>query len=128
MPGKMKFELDEENDIVIAYPDWCVVDEEDCKVWYKEWEDYMQQFGRKMDCIMLLDGFKVESEIASVWGEVRAKVNRQFIRFGYRVHPDAVTNIYIKTSGIKYNASTAMAPSIRDAIAAIKDARELRGV
>ncbi|MBN2716938.1 MAG: hypothetical protein JXX14_13885 [Deltaproteobacteria bacterium] len=124
----MKFEHDTENDIIIALPDWCVVDEADCKVWYKEWEDYMKPFGRKMDCIMILDGFKVDSGIAAEWGEYRAKVNKEYIRFGYRVHPDTTTNIYIKTSGVKYNAATNMAPSIKDAVAAIKDARELRGL
>jgi hypothetical protein len=127
MPGKMKFEYDKENDIVLATPVWHIKDEDDCEVWYNQWVSYSKQFERKMDVIMVLDEFKVESTIASHWGEFRARINKDHIRYGYRVNPELTVSIYIKTSGVRYNAASAEAATVEDAIQAIKDARAAGG-
>jgi hypothetical protein len=127
MPERMFFKYDKQNDIVIATPNWNIVDENDCQVWYDEWVSYLKIFNRKMDCIMVLDDFKVNPEIASRWGEYRAKINRDHIRYGYRVNPDFSVSIHIKTSGIRYNAASAEAASVEDAIEAIKAARQAEG-
>jgi hypothetical protein len=127
MPGYINFKYDKPNDIVVAIPNWHIVDENDCQVWYDEWVTYLKIFNRKMDCIMVLDDFKVESEIASRWGEYRAKINKDHIRYGYRVNPDFSVSIHIKTSGIRYSAATAEAASLEDAIEAIKAARAAEG-
>ncbi|MBN2343202.1 MAG: hypothetical protein JXX29_04275 [Deltaproteobacteria bacterium] len=123
MAGSIKFDYDKKNDITIATPHWHIVDENDCEVWYKQWIDYLKFSSRKMDFIMVLDDFKVDSAIASVWGEYRAKINKEYIRHGYRVNPELSVSIYIKTSGIRYNAASSEAASIEDAIEAINAAR-----
>ena len=127
MPGHIKFKHDKESDVIIADPKWHIVTEEDCKVWYDEWVSYLKIFGRKMDCIMVLDDFSVEPDVARMWGEYRARINKDHIRHGYRVNPDYTVSIYVKTSGIRYNAATAEAASVEDAMQAIFAARKADG-
>jgi hypothetical protein len=123
MPGHIEFMHDEDNDIVVATPKWHIETEEDCKVWYKQWETYLQKFGRKMDCIMLLSDFKVDAGIGAAWGRYRAELNKQYVRYGYRVNPDIAVSLYTKTSGVRYSASTSEAADYESAIKAIMDAR-----
>lgn len=124
MPGKMFFSYDFDTDIVTARPNWHIVTEEDCKVWYREWEDYLRKFGRQMDCIMILDNFKVDSDISPRWGEYRAKINNQYIRYGFRVNPSILVSLYVKASGIQYNAATAEAATYEDAVQSILNTRK----
>ncbi len=124
MPGHMDFSYDRETDIVTATPHWHIATKEDCEVWHEEWVSYLKIFKRKMDCIMILDDFKVDSAIAPFWGEYRAKINNEFIRHGFRVNPDFGVSLYVKTSGIRYRAATAEAASYEDAVEAIMAARK----
>jgi hypothetical protein len=128
MAGKIKFIHDTVNDIVIAEPIWKVSTIEDCEIWFSQWADYLNTFNRKMDCIMVLDDFIVDSAISSKWGEYRARVVNNFTRFSYRVDSNLATGIYIKTSGITYNACSKEAISVESAIEAIKEERKNAGV
>lgn len=127
MKGIIEFKHDTVNDIVIAIPKWKIETEEDCEIWYKQWVDYLKKFGRKVDCIMVLDEFSVHGQVASHWGEYRAKVINELTRFSYRVNPDLYTGIFIKTSGVRYNASSKEAKSLESAIEAIKEERKMVG-
>ncbi len=127
MTGTISFEHDKINDIVIAKPVWQIETKEDCEVWYKQWYDYLSKFGKKVDCIVLLDKFKVEASVAEAWGEYRAKLNNNFFRFSYRVNPELLTGIFIKTSGVRYHAATKEAKNIESAILAIKEERKNAG-
>jgi hypothetical protein len=123
MPGHMEFTYDDDNDIVTAIPKWHIQTEEECRLWHDEWVEYLQKFGRKMDCIMILTNFKLDADIGSVWGRYRAEINNRFIRYGYRVNPDMAVSLYVKTSGIRYNAATAEAADYDSAVKAIMAAR-----
>lgn len=128
MAGTISFEHDKMNDIVIATPVWKIETKEDCEEWYKQWYDYLSKFGKKVDCIVLLDKFKVEASIAEVWGEYRAKLNNNFFRFSYRVNPELLTGIFIKTSGVRYHAATKEAKNVESAVLAIKEERKNTGI
>ena len=124
MKGTIDFSYDEKNDIVIAIPHWNVESLEDCKVWYDQWVDYMSKFDGKKDVIMILDNFNVKASYSVEWGQYRVKVLHEYTRFSYRVNPNLSTGIFIKTSGVRYNASTNEANSLEAAIAAIKEDRK----
>jgi hypothetical protein len=128
MKGSIEFKHDENNNIFIATPKWHIETKEDCELWYKQWSDYFSKLENKADVIVVLDSFKVEASIATEWGEYRAKLNNNFFRISYRVNPDLMTGIFIKTSGIKYHAQTKEAKTIESAIFAIKEERKKAGI
>jgi len=124
MTGTINFNHDKVNDIVIAQPKWIIESKEDCEIWYQQWADYLSKFGKKIDIVVDLKEFKVAPQIAEGWGEYRAKLNNSFFRFSYRVSPELLTGIFIKTSGVRYHAATKEANSIESAIVAIKEERK----
>ena len=128
MKGTMEFNYDEKNDIVIVTPHWRIETKEDCEIWYNQWVDYLEKFGRKIDAIMVLNDFYVKAGVSVEWGHYRVKILKEYTRFTYRVSPDLATGIFIKTSGIRYNASTNEANSVEAAIEAIRNDREKNGV
>jgi hypothetical protein len=128
MTGTINFEHDKVNDIIYAKPKWNIETKQDCEIWYQQWSDYLKKFGKKIDIVVSLDEFKVAAQVAEIWGEYRAKLNNDFFRFSYRVNPELITGIFIKTSGIRYHAATKEALSIESAIVAIKEERKNAGI
>jgi hypothetical protein len=124
MKGTINFTHDTTNDIVIATPNWKIETQEDCELWYQQWVDYLKKFDRKVDCIMVLNTFSVKGDIAEKWGEYRTRVIKDYTRFSYRINVNLLTGIFIKTSGVRYNASSKEAKDIESAIAAIMDERK----
>jgi hypothetical protein len=127
MPGTIDFKYDAAQDIVIATPSWRIVTKEDCEVWFREWQSYLTKFKRKVDCIVVLDDFHVDPAIAPAWGEYRAKLNIDYFRHSFRVNADPTVRLFCKTSGVRFNAASAEAPSVEDAILGILDARKRAG-
>jgi hypothetical protein len=123
MPGTITFTHDAVNDIVVAVPKWTLATEQDCQDWFKEWAAHLSRYGRKVDCIVVLDDFRVDARIASQWGEYRAKLNNAYFRHSFRVHADRTVKLFIQTSGIRFNAATGEASTIEDAVEGILDAR-----
>jgi hypothetical protein len=128
MPGKIDFTYDKENDIIIAHPVWNIATIEDCITWYKQWDDYMSKFQRKMDVIIELKDFNVESSISLEWGEYRARLNINYFRFSYRLNNNLNTGIYTRSSGIRYFVAYDEAKDIESAYEAIKEDRRKAGV
>jgi hypothetical protein len=126
--NQIQFQHDAEHDVVIATPVWSIVTEEDCRAWHKQWVDYLEPQGRKLDCIMVLDDFRVAPEIAAVWGKYRAEINRKYIRFSFRVHSNLSVRTFILTSGIRFDAASSEAASVEAGIEGILDARRRAGV
>ena len=124
MIGTIIFEHDRINDIIIAKPKWNIESKEECEIWYQQWADYLSKFGKKIDIVVVLSEFKIAPQFADAWGEYRAKLNNTFFRFSYRVNPELLTGILIKTSGVRYHAATKEANSIESAIVAIKEERK----
>jgi hypothetical protein len=123
MSGTIHFHHDQQNDIVIATPHWKITTEADVLAWFAQYERYMKRHAHKMDFIFVLDDFDVHPSIGSKWGEYRAKVHQQFTRFNYRVHSKRDVKLFVNTSGVRYNVSTAEAASVEDAIQGILEAR-----
>jgi len=127
MPGKIDFTYDKANDIVVAVPKWTIASQQDCEVWFNEWAAYLSKYGRKVDCIVVLHDFHVDARIASEWGEYRAKLNNTYFRHSYRIDADSTVKLFIKTSGVRFNAATGEAASVEDAVAGVLDARKKSG-
>lgn len=124
MPGRIEFTYDKANDIVVAIPKWTIASQQDCDVWFNEWATHLSDYGRKVDCVVVLDDFHVDAQIAARWGEYRAKLNNTYFRHSYRVHADPTVKLFIHTSGVRFNAATGEAATVEDAIAGILDARK----
>src|SRR5450432_1615210 len=86
MKGKIDFQYDRANDLVIATPRWVIETEADVAEWYDQYASYMQPYKRKMDMVIVLDHFEIKPAIGVVWGAARAKIHQQFTGFNYRVH------------------------------------------
>lgn len=125
MPGTIKFRYDSENDIIVAIPHWKIATPEDVSEWYRQWETYMSAYKRKMDLVVVLDDFVVETVIGPVWGEARARVHKNFIGHNFRVHSNTKVKLFVNTSGVKYDVSTLEAASVEDGIEGIKATRRL---
>ena len=127
MPGTIDFQYDAARDIIIATPKWHLVTKEDCETWYAQWDKYLSRFRRKVDCVVLLSDFHVDPAIAPAWGEYRAKLNIAYFRHSYRVQADSVVKLFVKTSGVRFNAATSEAETVEAAIEGILDARKRAG-
>jgi hypothetical protein len=127
MPGRITFTYDAANDIVVAVPKWTLSSKKDCEVWFDEWAAYLSKYGHKVDCVVVLDDFHIDAGVAAEWGEYRAKLNNTYFRHSFRVHADSTVKLFIKTSGIRFNAATGEAATVEDAIAGILDARKNAG-
>jgi hypothetical protein len=123
MRGTIDFHHDEVNDLVIATPHWKITSEADAIAWYGQYERYMKRFGRKMDFVVVLDDFEVLPSIGAKWGEYRAKVHHEFMRFSYRVHSSRDVKLFVNTSSVRYRLSNDEAASVEDAIQGILEAR-----
>jgi hypothetical protein len=127
MPGTIDFRYDDVNDVVIAVPKWVIASKDDCEVWYGQWVAQLSKYGRKVDCVVVLDDFHIDAGIASAWGEYRAKLNTNYFRHSFRVHADPTVKLFIQTSGVRFNAASGEAPTVEDAVAGILDARKKAG-
>jgi uncharacterized protein (DUF1919 family) len=126
--GLIRFDYDQENDVLIAVPEWTIESEEDCEEWSRQWVEHLEPFGRKMDCAIVLDHFHVSSEVAVSWGRRRAEINKKYLRFSFRVHSDVQVRTFALTSGLRYDAASAEAASVDAAIEGIRDARKRAGL
>jgi hypothetical protein len=124
MAGTIDFRYDSARDVLIATPRWKITTKEDCEAWYEQWEAHVSKSGRKVDCVVVLDDFHVHPAIASEWGEYRARLNNRFFRHSYRVDADATVKLFVKTSGVRFNAATSEAESVEAAIEGILEARK----
>ena len=112
MLGTIDFTYDQANDVVIAVPKWTISSREDCEAWFHQWEAYLLKYGRKVDCVVVLDAFHIDASIASVWGEYRAKLNNNYFRHSFRVHADPTVRLFVQTSGVRFNAASSEALAI----------------
>jgi hypothetical protein len=127
MPGTIDFSYDAAKDIVIAVPKWTIASLEDCEAWFRQWADYLGAYGRKVDCVVVLDDFHIQPRIAAKWGEYRAKLNNTYFRHSFRVHADPTVKLFIQTSGVRFHAASGEAATVEGAIEGILDARKKAG-
>lgn len=121
--GKIAFQFDRANDLVIAEPHWHIETPDDALAWSARYEAFMKQFDRKMDLIVVLDDFDIGPTIGVVWGESRAKILSACTRFNYRVRASKRVKLFVNTSGVRYNVGTDDVATVAEAIEGIKAAR-----
>jgi hypothetical protein len=119
------FRYDLVNDIVIANVQWTLCTREDVLAWHQEWRHGLKQFTleHKPDVVIVLDDFHVRDEALSLWGEYRADLTHKYMGINYHVRGDTAVRVTIITSGVRFNASTAEANSVEEAVECIKAIR-----
>ncbi len=125
MPGSIDFRHDRTHDVIIAIPHWKIETKADVEEWYRQYEEFMKPFGRRMDFIVVLDDFQIATAIGPYWGEYRAKVHQRFTRFNYRVHANNKVKLFVNTSGARFNVGTEEAATVEDALLGIEESRRL---
>src|SRR5260221_10096184 len=126
--SKIRFRYLAEHDWGVAYVDWQVESMRDVQEWRAAYEDYFirNHRGRLVDVIFDLSKFTVSPRIASLFGEARAKMLKEFTGRTYRVRVDAATRIAMYTSRVLYGAPANEFESIEAAIAQLKADRAAR--
>jgi hypothetical protein len=123
MAGTINFQYDRARDIVVATPHWKILGERDLPAWLGQYHVYLSTFARKMDMVVVLDDFEVTPNIGAKWGEYRARLHKDHLRFSVRVHSKRDVKLFVNTSGVRFNIATEEAASIDDAKAAILEMR-----
>jgi hypothetical protein len=123
MSGSIDFRYDQDRDIVIATPHWKIATENDVTTWLSQYAMYMKPFGRRMDMVVVLDDFEVTAAIGSKWGEYRARLHKEYLRYSIRVHSKRDVKLFVNTSGARFNIATEEAASVDDAVDAILEMR-----
>lgn len=117
MTNHIDFHYDAKNDLVIITPHWHVKTEADVAAWASEYDRHFTRYhGRKMDAVFDLKDFRVDARVGAVWGEARANLIKKYFRFSYRVSAEGNVATHTFTSGVRYNASSAVASSIESAV------------
>ncbi len=127
MGGRIDFKYDEPRDVVIATPHWTIETERDLEEWYAAYIASMKRFNRKVDSIFVLDDFNLAPQLGSKWGEYRAKIHKQYVRYNFRVHANPRVKLFTNTSGVRYDIGREEAATVADAIAAIEESRRRAG-
>jgi hypothetical protein len=125
--GHIKFVYDAKHDVHIAYPDWSIETEADCKVWVQQYVDYCEPLRKPVDMIMVLDNFSIGPKIGSIWGRYRADFVKQYTRYSVRVHAAARVDVFIATSAALHNASADEAADVPTALRFIEVQRARGG-
>jgi hypothetical protein len=115
--GKLKFQYRAEHDVLIVVVDWSVDTEEDLDLWYRAYSSYFRKhFKDKVDVILDLTKFRLNPRMARRFGEVRAKLLREFTRRTYRVNVESVVKTAMYTSHVLHRAPANDFPSIEAAL------------
>lgn len=69
--------------------------------------------------VFVLHDFRVDARVGAAWGEARAEINRKHTRFTYRIGFQGTAKTYSFTSGIRYDASSAVADTVEQAVTEI---------
>jgi hypothetical protein len=122
--GTIDFRHDTVNDVVIERPRWTLDSPVEVMRWYQLQASYfVQRFHERKDVIMLNDAFDVTPQVATLWGQYRARLHETYIRFSVRVNNNPRVRLTTNTSGVRYTISSLECDSLEAAIEAILKAR-----
>ena len=124
MRGTIRFRHDPVDDIHFAYPKWHIETEDDCRVWFRQFERYFSQFDRKVDTIIVLDEFTIGPAIGSIWGKYRAEWINRYARYSVRINGNARVSTFNATSAVLHGAVSREAANLEEAIAIIRALRQ----
>jgi hypothetical protein len=103
--GKLKIQYLAEHDVLVVTVNWALETENDVERWEEAYASYFRtHFKRKVDVILELTRFRIHPRIARRFGEVRAKILREYTTRSYRVNADSVVKTAMYTSHVLYSA------------------------
>jgi hypothetical protein len=101
MSGRMTFEYDPQNDVVVArFTRFLLVSAADVQHWKTDMEEKLAQFGRKVDLLIDLDGLEVTFTAGRLFGQARREVLERFTQRAYCFGGDEMTRMFLNTSGV----------------------------
>jgi hypothetical protein len=125
--GTIDFRYDAVNDLVVSRPRWVLTSSIEVMRWYQMHASYFGgRFNDRKDLIVLNDAFDVTPQVATLWGQYRARLHETYVGLSVRVNSNARVRLTTNTSAARYTISALECPSLEEAIAAIRAARETR--
>jgi len=123
--GTIDFRYDPVHEIVVTRTRWMLDSPLEVMRWYQLQAGYFSgRFNERKDVILLNDTFDVTPQVATLWGQYRARLHESYIRLSVRVGNNARVRLATNTSGVRYTISSIECASLEEAIAAILTARE----
>jgi len=123
--GTIDFRHDATSDVVIQTPRWTLDSPVEVMRWYQMQAGYFGgRFREPKDVIVVNDAFDVTPQVATLWGQYRARLHESYIRFSVRVRSNARVLLTTNTSAVRYSISAVECASVEEAVAAIRGARE----
>ncbi len=123
--GTIDFRHDTVNDVVVMRPRWTLATSLDVMRWYQMQAGYFGgRFQERKDVVILNDAFDVVPQVATLWGQYRAKLHELYIRHSVRVSNNARVRLTTNTSAVRYTISAVECGTLEEAIAAILGARK----
>ncbi len=123
--GTIDFRHDLVNDIVIETPRWTLDSPIEVMRWYQMQASYLgQRFRERKDVVILNGAFDVTPQVATLWGQYRAKLSEVYVRYSVRVNNSPRVRLCTNTSAARYSISSLETDTLEEAVRAILGARE----
>jgi hypothetical protein len=124
MPGHIQFQYRCQHDVVIAYVDWRLETTEDLEIWYGQYVSYFKgRFPRKVDLILELSKFRLDSRLAPQFREYRNRILRDYTYRSYRVNEPAKERALMYTGYVLTGGPANHFDSIDDAMRTLLEDR-----
>ena len=123
--GTIDFVHDAVNDVVIERPRWVLDSPVEVMRWYQLQAGYFSaRFKERKDVVVVYDGFDVTPQVATLWGQYRARLHELYVRHFVRVGGGPRARMATDTSAVRYSISSAEEQTVEKAVAFILRIRE----
>ncbi len=123
--GTIDFVHDAVNDVVIQRPRRLLDTPVEVMRWYQLQAGYFSaRFKERKDVVVVDDGFDVTPQVATLWGQYRARLHELYIRHFARVGGSPRVRLASNTSAVRYSISAVEKPTVEEAVTFILHARQ----
>ena len=123
--GTIDFRYDPLHEIVVTRTRWTLDSPLEVMRWYQLQAGYFGgRFTERKDVVLLNEAFDVTPQVATLWGQYRARLHESYIRLSVRVGNNARVRLATNTSGVRYTISSIECSSLEEAVEAILATRE----
>ncbi|MEO0184894.1 MAG: hypothetical protein ABIL20_03765 [candidate division WOR-3 bacterium] len=126
MPGSVKFEYDENLNIVFTEDHWEIQTKQDVDEFFAEYQKYFQRLNKKVYMISNIDDLLVHAEVADYYGEVAKNTVAIFLLGFARYGTKDWARMTVRTTSLKAKFSPNIYSTREEAIKAIEKQKQSR--
>ncbi|MEO0205986.1 MAG: hypothetical protein ABIL22_04860 [candidate division WOR-3 bacterium] len=124
MPGSVKFEYDENLNIVFTEDHWEIQTKQDVDEFFAEYQKYFQRLNKKVYMISNIDDLLVHAEVADYYGEVAKNTVAIFLLGFARYGTKDWARMTVRTTSLKARFSPNIYSTREEAIQAIEKQKQ----